>query len=433
MNKHNQATSQTSFLKRVNLLILIVFAVMLSSYFAWASGAGFNMLFKLTSRLLMTAAIYLVSRRIANRGAIASFRWQNEFSPLLYVVYLGLGLLSFLWSTDVGYSALQWMMDMTGLIFAYYFIVCFIMLDKYFPNHPIRLYKIIGHAIFILIGIFVTGFFIKPMMFMRMTHEGEEFRLGGYMMNPNELGMLAGVGIACYMLCLYEKGHRAWTLIKILILLFAVVLTGSRSTIIGVLIIAFYHISQTSKKWLKFLMYATGAIAVPLVVNTLVIKSAGNGGLGEVMSMTGRIPFWTALVTKALPREPLLGFGFQRIYYTLNFSGTHTYSASMAHNTFLQVLMNLGLIGFAIVLLQLFFTIRAFILTKDRKLKLMSGSILIPVIINSFTEFGIFGETNYGMLLYQILILYLSLRINPRLTRSETLFLRKRRPDLIPD
>ncbi|MBL0192546.1 MAG: hypothetical protein IPQ18_14760 [Saprospiraceae bacterium] len=36
-----------------------------------------------------------------------------------------------------------------------------------------------------------------------MTHGGEEARLGGYMMNPNELGMLAGVGIAglCLTLC----------------------------------------------------------------------------------------------------------------------------------------------------------------------------------------------------------------------------------------
>jgi exopolysaccharide production protein ExoQ len=251
-------------------------------------------------------------------------------------------------------------------------------------------------------------------------------------MNPNELGMLAGVGIACYILCLYEKGQRVWTLIRILILLFAVVLTGSRSTIIGVLIVAFYHISQSANRWFKYLMYLGAALVIPLIIDTLIIKSAGNGGLNEVMSMTGRIPFWTALVTKALPREPLLGYGFQRINYTLNFSGAHTYSASMAHNTFLQALLNLGLIGFVVVLLQVFFTIRAFLLTRDNKMKLIIGSLLIPVLINSFTEFGIFGETNFGILLYQVLILYLSLRINPRLSGIEKLFLRQKRPDLIP-
>jgi exopolysaccharide production protein ExoQ len=432
LKKKNQDNSQRPFLKGTSLLLFGVLTVMLSGYFAWSESTGFNMLFKLTSRLLMTMAIYLVYRRIAQRGAIPSFGWQNGFSPLLYVVYLGLGLLSFLWSTDVAYSALQWCMDVASLVFAYYFIACFIMLDRYFPNHPIRLYKILAQGIFLLITVFVIGYFVAPAKFMRMTHEGEEHRLGGFIMNPNELGMLAGVGIACYILCLYEKGQRVWTLLRILILLFAIVLTGSRSTIIGVLIIAFYHISQSAIRWLRYGMYVSAALILPLVVNTLIIKSAGNGGLDEVMSMTGRIPFWTALVTKALPREPLLGYGFQRINYTLNFSGAHTYTASMAHNTFLQALMNLGLIGFAVVLLQVFFTIRAFLFTPDNKMKLIIGSLLIPVLINSFTEFGIFGETNFGILLYQVLILYLSLRVNPRLSRPEKIFLRQKRPDPIP-
>jgi exopolysaccharide production protein ExoQ len=428
----NQKTAHFSFLKGTGLLLLGVFAVMLSGYFAWSENDRFNMIFKLVSRISMTMVIYLIYQRIIKRGAVASFAWQNGFSPVLYVLYLGLGLLSFLWSTDVAFSALQWCMDVTSLVFAYYFISCFIMLDRYFPNHPIRLYKILANAIFLLVGIFVFGFFVAHDKFMRVTHDGEEHRLGGFIMNPNELGMLAGVGIACYILCLQQKGQRVWTLIRILILLFAVVLTGSRSTIIGVLIIAFYHISQSANRWLKYLMYVTVAVMVPLIIDTLIIKSSGNGGLKEVMSMTGRIPFWTALVTKALPREPLLGYGFQRIYYTLNFSGAHTYTASMAHNTFLQALLNLGLIGFAVVLLQVFFTFRAFSLTRDNKMKLMAGSLLIPVITNSFTEFGIFGETNYGILLYQILILYLSLRSNPRLSTPERLFLIKRRPDLIP-
>ena len=432
MKKKNQATSQLSFLKGTSVLLFCVLTVMLSGYFAWSESAGSNMLFKLASRLSMTMAIYLIYRRIVSRGAIASFTWQNTPSPLLYILYLGLGLISFLWSTDVVFSALQWCMDVTGLVFAYYFIACFAMLDRYFPNRPIRLYKILAHAIMVLITIFVIGFFVAPGRFMRITHQGEEHRLGGFIMNPNELGMLAGVGIACYILCMYEKGYRVWTVIRILILVFAVLLTGSRSTIIGVLIIAFYHISQSANRWLKYLMYVSAAVMLPLIIDTLIIKSARNGGLDEVLSMTGRIPFWTALVTKALPREPLLGYGFQRIYYTLNFSGAHTYTASMAHNTFLQALMNLGLIGFAVVLLQLFFTIRAFVLTPDTKMKLMIGSLLIPVLINSFTEFGIFGETNFGILMYQLLILYLSLTINPRLSSPEKIFLRQKRPDLIP-
>src|ERR1700754_1761518 len=317
-------------------------------------------------------------------------------------------------------------MDIESFVFSYYFIGCFLLLSRYFPDNSIRLYKTLGHSIFILISIFVVGYFVNPGVFMRMSHAGEEFRLGGFIMNPNELGMLAAVGIACYIFCLYRKGQRGFIMVKIFIMLLAVVLTGSRSTTIGVLVIAFFHIKQSSNKRLKNLMYIGGAMVIPVAINTMIVKSAGNGGADEVLSMTGMLPFWTALITEGLPREPLLGFGFQRINYTLYFSGVHTYTASMAHNTFIQVLMNLGFIGFAVMLFQLFFTIRGFVRSVDKEIKLMSIGITIPVIINSFTEFGIFGETNYGILLYQMLILYVSLSINPRLTRSEKLFLKKR-------
>ena len=57
--------------------------------------------------------------------------------------------------------------------------------------------------------------------------------------------------------------------------------------------------------------------------------------------------------------------------------------------------------------------------------------ILIPVLINSFTEFGIFGETNYGILFYQMLILLICFKFNPRFTPNEKRFLKRRRPDYI--
>ena len=45
----------------------------------------------------------------------------------------------------------------------------------------------------------------------------------------------------------------------------------------------------------------------------------------DVLSMTGRLPFWKALIGEALPREPLLGYGFMRINYEDTFQGQDTY------------------------------------------------------------------------------------------------------------
>ena len=73
-----------------------------------------------------------------------------------------------------------------------------------------------------------------------------------------------------------------------------------------------------------------------------------DGGIDEVLSMTGRLPFWTALLNEGIVREPFFGFGFMRINYTDYFQGLNTYPAKMTHNTFMQVLMNLGFVGFFI-------------------------------------------------------------------------------------
>lgn len=49
----------------------------------------------------------------------------------------------------------------------------------------------------------------------------------------------------------------------------------------------------------------------------------------------------------------------------------------------------------------------------------MLFGILIPIVINSFTEFGIFGESNYGILFYQLLIFSISFKNNPLLSLKE--------------
>ena len=119
-----------------------------------------------------------------------------------------------------------------------------------------------------------------------------------------------------------------------------------------------------------------------------------------------------------------------RIDYNSRFERVHSYSAHMTHNTFIQVLMNLGFIGLMIALTQLYFTVKGF-LREEKEKKLMLIGILIPVIINSFTEFGIFGETNYGILFYQLLIFYISISANPNLTPRELISLKVKRPDIV--
>jgi exopolysaccharide production protein ExoQ len=423
-----QERDHSPFLKSTKRYLFLLLLLMIACFFTWSENVIITRGIKVVGRMGGLFATYLVYRRVLNYGAVDSLRWNNIFSILLYIVYLLLGLLSFMWSTNVAYSGLQWFMTSQTLVFCYFFIKTLFLLDEYFPDHGIKLHGILGDAVFALILIFVVGMWVMPDVFFRMTHGGTEARLGGYLMNPNELGMLAGVGIAGLLFNLYEKGSKKWTILKLLILFYGLYATGSRSSLIGALLIIGFHIKQSSRARLKAVLISIMLLVTPIAVFNIVLKGGDAERLEEVMSMTGRLPFWKALINEGLPREPLLGFGFMRIDYKEYFQSTNTYPGKMTHNTFIQVLMNLGFVGLTIILFQMIFTFRG-IRTSNKQKRLMLISILIPLIINSFTEFGIFGESNFGILFYQLVILYISFKQSPYLTTLQKIHLKRKRPE----
>ena len=402
---------------------------MIACFFTWSENITITRVIKVVGRMSVLFASYWVYRRIINQGAIDTLKWKNIQVIVLYIAYLILGFASFMWSTNVGYSVLQWLMTTQTLVFCYFFVKSLYLLDEYFPDHSIKFYNLLGNSSFGLILVFVIGMWVAPEIFFRLTHGGEESRLGGYLMNPNELGMLACIGIAGLIFNFYENKSKFWSIIKLIILFYALYVTGSRSALIGVFLIIGYHIKQSSNKKLKIVAIVTLLMIMPLAVNKIILKDGDSSRMEEVMSMTGRLPFWEALISEGIPREPLLGFGFMRIDYKEYFQSTHTYPGKMTHNTFMQVLMNLGFIGLTIVLFQVVFTFKA--VSKEKKEKrLIMWCVIIPILINSFTEFGVFGESNYGILYYQLIILYISFKANPILTPRQKVYLLKRRPEL---
>ena len=426
MEKKIFTDKELIFLKKTEKFLFISLLLMIACFFTWSENVAITRVIKVVGRMgVMLSSIYIY-RKIINFGAVDSLKYKNILSPFLYIMYLFLGLVSFGWSTNPGFSALQWLMTFQSLVFAFFYIKSLMLLDIYFEGHSIRLYHMLGNSVFLLISVFVIGMYVSPDVFFRLTNGGEEARLGGYIMNPNELGMLSGVGIACLIFDIYRDRNKVWTIIKLLVIFFALYYTGSRSSLIGALLIIFFHINQSKNKKLKIAIIAGMIVITPVAINKIILKDGDSSRMEEVLSMTGRLPFWTALITEGLPREPLLGFGFMRIDYKEYFQSTHTYPGKMTHNTFMQVLMNLGFIGLTIVLFQVFFTIKGF-LNADREKKLMLIGILIPILINSFTEFGIFGESNYGILFYQLCIFSISFKNSKFLTGADKIWLLKRK------
>ncbi len=419
--------SEEKFIKSINWQLFLALLLMVACFFTWSENVAITRVIKVIGRLGMLLVSWILYKRILNYGAVDSLKWHHPLPLILYAAYLLLGLASFLWSSDVGVSALQWFMTSQTLVFCYFFIKSIYLLDFYFPNHNVRLYNLLGNTCFVLNLVFVIGMYVAPNVFFRMTMGGEEARLGGYIMNPNELGMLAGVGVASLLFDLRRGHKKVWTVVKIVVLFVSLYYTGSRSSLIGALLIVGFFAMLSENKKIKITILAGMIVLAPFAIYTMVLKGGDSSRLEEVMSMTGRLPFWTALLNEGLPREPLLGFGFMRIDYKDFFQSVHTYPGKMTHNTFMQVLMNLGLIGFVIVLFQVFFTIKT-MLEQEKEKKYMLIAIFIPILINSMTEFGIFGENNYGILFYQLIIMYISFNQSPILTPEQKMYMKLRRP-----
>ncbi len=400
-------------------VLVVMMTIRISSYFTlFPDSIAITRVVKIALRLCVTGLSFVLLLILKSRIIGHEFNWRNKLPLIFYIGYLLLGLLSFLWSSGIAFSSLQWVMTVESLVFVVLYYQMFLVAQKMYPDR-IRMGYIIGVAIGLISIAFVVGLFVDPALFYRQTHGGEVSRLGGFIINPNELGMLAVLGAAMAYFELADEGKKKLFLPILLICIAVLLLTQSRSSLISFFLVTGLYVYLSKSKKLKLASIIGAVLAIPVIVRTIVIKS---GDIEEVMSMTGRLPFWTDLINDGFPREPIFGFGFMRISYADKFDSVHAYAASMTHNTFVQVLLNLGLLGAFIVILQMTTLSYAMTVSKDAKLKLFAVGMLIPLIVNSLTEFGIFGESNYGILFYQFIILFFAVT----LLKNQAFFDRKK-------
>ncbi len=405
--------------KHIRTILTLVLMFKIAGYFSIAEERSINQVFKTIIRIGMTATVLGIRFKLKSHGLRTKFAYDHLLSPLLYCLYLFLGLASLLWSSNYQYSALQWLMTFESFIFVLVFIQLVVCINHHFPNKKIEYAPLFAWATLPILVVFIIGGIVEPDTFYRGMRGGEEKRLGGWIMNPNELGMLASICASMAYVMIMNSKKRLAPILMIGVGLAILLMTSSRSSIIGFAIICGILILWSENKRLKGVMIIVGIIGLPILLKLIVFKDSG--GTEEVMSMTGRIPFWNALLNEGIVKEPFFGYGFMRINYTDYFQGLNTYPGKMTHNTFIQALMNLGFVGFFIVFWQFVSTIKTFFNQIKSPYNRFFIALFIPIFINSLTEFGIFGEANYGILFYQFLILIFTVQLDSKLSLKEKL------------
>ena len=387
------------------VIIIIMMTLRISSYFTiFPSSIGVTRVLKVGTRFLLSGFCFFLIMNLRRRHKHFSFAYENHLSGIFYLLYALLGVASILWSTDVGFTVLQLLMLMESMFFVWAFYHLLI-LGESLTNGESAFPKILAISISIISVAFLVGLYVDPSTFYRDTHGGAVSRLGGFIINPNELGMLSVVGTSVIYVRMREKTSYFWHILFWILCVSVLLLTQSRSSLGAFLLVTAMFILMSESAWLKIGSVSVAVVVLPILIKTIVIK---DGNVGEVMSMTGRLPFWSDLIAFGFPDRPLLGFGFMSISdspFTNKFDSIHAYAASMTHNTFVQVLINLGLIGAFICIVQMVLTFRGIGKSKNPRLKLAAIAMLIPLLINSATEFGIFGEANFGIYFYHLVIL----------------------------
>ncbi|MDA7502099.1 O-antigen ligase family protein [Chitinophagales bacterium] len=398
------AKKSNSFSPKLEMLLVCLFLCMeILGFFTLGESIGTTRVLKVILRMLSTAGIaFFVLKQLGNCPKI-QFTHSNPL--LFYIAYLFLGIISVYWSTLPSYSILQLFMTLESFLFSFLFII-YLVRKTTSTTFTQELARYLHWAIFPITLVFALGYFIAPDQFVRLTHGGAVARLGGYLMNPNEMGMLCGVAIAALICALKNKQVSFLHYWPGLLYMAVLLLTESRSSLIAVvLVLAAVTLQKGNKKQIGMLFLA-GCILAPIAFFGIVLKE---GDYSEVFSLTGRLPFWTALLTEGFPKSPFFGFGFMRIAWTDAFHSVNSYCAKMTHNTFIQVIMNLGLVGFGIIIVQLTSTIKTALNEKRKGLQLFFALLMIPLLVNSLTEFGIYGESNFGILFFQLLFLAISI------------------------
>jgi len=227
-----------------------------------------------------------------------------------------------------------------------------------------------------------------------------DYRFSGTL-HPNvQASYCAALCLAAY--CLI--GQRYFnTLAKLLLVAGGVMifLTGSRTSLLATIaaLTAVWLLRQRSI--VRVVMMATAASAVGVVIAAFFALSpsdqhslTGKALLGRTEkadTLSGRIPLWDELLHYAADR-PLHGYGYDAFWTPGNMEDileTQEWTMTSAHNVFLEVTLQIGLVGLSLALVAAFVAVRSskrcFMATENTGYQFVYG-LLIYALLNGLLE-----------------------------------------------
>lgn len=145
------------------------------------------------------------------------------------------------------------------------------------------------------------------------------------------------------------------------VILLLIVMTHSATAILVlpvyvVFMICLPHFRRVSLRGAAFIIAAASLLTVLSAFLFISMAPQLAGFLGRDLTLTGRTSIW-AILWQSVLKQPLLGYGYSAFWTGMNGESGQLFMTlhwmfSYAHNGFLEVLLQIGLIGLAGVLLM---------------------------------------------------------------------------------
>lgn len=283
------------------------------------------------------------------------------------------------------------------------------------PNYLVKLYRKQGaealkNIVFFMVTILIISI-ICMFLLPNLSHTGGRYR--GIFGNPNGLGLFCFLSFLFFFVVNYihkNLFNRNELIIVYGILIFSVLMTGSRNSIIGVFLFLFFQKFYKINPFLGFLVVLCIGYGVVLVESNLshIITSLGLGDFFRVKTLdngSGRYVAWL-FAWKHVQENFFIGkgFGYDEYYMRSNWDLLSKMGhQGGVHNTFLTFWMNMGLIGLIIYLFAYLVTF-----LRAAKHNPLVFPILFVITFTAFFESWLVGSLNPHTIIFLMILTLIS-------------------------
>jgi exopolysaccharide production protein ExoQ len=299
-------------------------------------------------RQILLPPVYLISAGILLLRPAGLLQAAARNKPIL--VLTALALVSWVWSEAPMLTLKRGAMLIGSTLFGLYLVTRF---------HQRELLRLLGWALGIIAVLSVAFVLLFPDRGIAAgLHQGAWTGIYG---EKNGFGRYMALGTLVF-IALAMQGKRSWPAWLGAGLCALLVVLSRSTTALVALVCALGMVAVVPiLRQRGLLLVSLGILALVFIVNSAVLTiwnlDAATAALGKNATLSGRVPLWSALIEN-IREKPVLGSGYNAFWIgesgapsALQFEVTGGWDVWHAHNGFLDLALELGLLGVLVFLI----------------------------------------------------------------------------------